>query len=315
MPKSVLSADHFHDEAAALEFIEARLWPNGPVCPRCGETSRVGRLNAKNAKIGMCKCYVCRKPFAVTIGTVMESSHIPLHVWLQGMHMICASKKGFSANQLHRILGITLKSAWFLGHRIREAMKELSWPDAGSLGGEGQTVEADETYVGGKAANRAYGPIPSKQSVMSLVERGGRVRSFHVPNVTASNLFPIIARHAHRDSRFMTDESNVYSHIGRSFADHQMVNHSAKEYVRDDAFTNTIEGYFSILKRGIYGVYQHVSEAHLKRYLAEFDFRYSYRVKTGFDDIARTDRAVRGLAGKRLTYRTTRGGRTAATAP
>ncbi len=314
MAKSILSADHFRDEAAAVAFVEARLWPDGATCPKCGERIRVGLLQGKSTKIGTWKCYVCRKPFAVTIGTVMESSHIPLHVWLQGMHMICASKKGFSANQLHRILGITLKSAWFLGHRIRKAMKELSWPDAGSLGGEGQTIEADETYVGGKASNRAYGPIPPKQSVMSLVERGGRVRSFHVPNVTASNLFPIIARHAHRDSRFMTDESNVYSHIGRSFADHQMVNHSAKEYVRDDAFTNTIEGYFSILKRGIYGVYQHVSEAHLKRYLAEFDFRYSYRIKTGFDDIARTDRAIRGLVGKRLTSRTTRGG-WAATAP
>jgi transposase-like protein len=167
MSKSVLSADHFHHEAAALDFIEARLWPNGPVCPRCGEVTRVGRLNAKGTKIGMCKCYVCRKPFAVTVGTVMESSHIPLRVWLQGMHLMCTSKKGFSANQLHRTLGITLKSAWFLGHRIREAMKELSWPDSGSMGGVGMTIEGDETYIGGKAANRAYGPIPPKQWLCS----------------------------------------------------------------------------------------------------------------------------------------------------
>lgn len=314
MAKSVLSADHFHDEAAALEFIEARLWPNGPVCPTCGETTRVGRLNMKSGKIGMCKCYVCRKKFAVTNNTVMESSHIPLHVWLQAMHLVCTSKKGVSSNQLHRMLGITLKSAWFLGHRIREAMKELSWPDAGNLGGEGMTIEADETWIGGKAANRAFGPIPPKHAVAALVERGGRLRMFHVPNVTASNLAPIIARHAHPDSQFMTDESNVYSHAGTWFKSHQTVNHSIKEYVRDDVYTNTIEGCFSILKRGIYGVYQHVSEAHLKRYLAEFDFRYSYRIKTGFDDIARTDRAIRGLAGKRLTYRTTRGGRPAAIA-
>jgi transposase-like protein len=165
MPKSVLSADHFHDEAAALEFIEVRLWPNGPVCPTCGETVRVGRLNMKSGKIGMCKCYVCRKKFAVTNGTVMESSHIPLHIWLQAMHLVCTSKKGVSANQLHRMLGVTLKSAWFLGHRIREAMKELSWPDVGSIGGAGMTVEADDTYIGGKAANRAYGQsLPSMRS-------------------------------------------------------------------------------------------------------------------------------------------------------
>jgi transposase-like protein len=307
----ILSQAHFQNEAAALEFIEARLWPNGPTCPKCGERNRVGRLSGKSTKIGTCKCYVCRKPFAVTVGTVMESSHIPLHVWLQGMSLLCASKKGLSSNQLHRTLGITLKSAWFLSHRIREAMTEAHGL-MGRMGGEGETIEADETYVGGKAANRAYGPIPPKQAVMSLVQRGGKVRSFHVPNVTANNLAPIVARHIHADSRFMTDDSNVYAHAGRWFVSHQTVNHSEKEYVRDEAYTNTVEGYFSILKRGVYGVYQHVSEAHLKRYLAEFDFRYSNRAKLGVDDIARTDLAIKGLAGKRLTYRTTRGTRTAA---
>ena len=203
MFKSVLSADHFHDEAAAVAFIEARLWPDGPVCPRCGETTRVGRLNAKGAKLGMCKCYVCRKPFAVTVGTVMEASHIPLHVWLQAIHMLCTSKKGISSNQLHRTLGITLKSAWFLSHRIREAMREPAWNAGPKLGGVGVTVEADETYIGGKAANRTYGPVPPQQSVLSLVERDGRVRSFHVANVTANRLNPIIARHVHSDSRFI----------------------------------------------------------------------------------------------------------------
>jgi transposase-like protein len=315
MTKSVLSADHFHDEAAALAFIEARLWPNGPVCPHCGEASRVGRINAKGFKIGMCKCYACRKKFSVTNKTVMESSHIPLHVWLQGMHIMCTSKKGFSANQFHRILGITLKSAWFLGHRLREAMKELSWPDVGPMGGEGMTIEADETWIGGKAANRAFGPIAPKVAVVALVERNGRSRGFVVSNVTANNLQPILARHVHNDTKFMTDEANVYTYPGRWFKSHETVNHSEKEYVRGDAYTNSVEGYFSILKRGIYGCYFHVSEAHLHRYVAEFDFRHSYRIKTGFDDLARTDRAIRGMKGKRLTYRTTRGGRPAKAFP
>jgi transposase-like protein len=307
MTKSVLTFDHFHDEAAALAFIEARLWPNGPVCPRCGETVRVGRMNGKSTKLGQCKCYACRKPFAVTIGTVMESSHIPLHVWLQAMHLLGSSKKGISTHQLHRTLGVTLKSAWFLSHRIRECMKETRDLFTPELGGSGQTLEVDETYIGGKAENRAYGPIPPKHSVMSLVERGGRVRSFHVPNVTATTLRPIIGRHAHRDSRFMTDEASIYMGIGWNFASHGTVNHSAKEYVRGDVYTNTVEGYFSILKRGIYGVYQHVSEAHLGRYLAEFDFRYSNRIGLGVDDRARTNLIVRGAKGKRLTYRTTSG--------
>ncbi len=307
MAKSLLSAEHFHDEAAALAFVEARLWPNGPVCPRCGETQRVGRLQGKSTKLGQCKCYACRKPFAVTIGTVMESSHIPLHIWLQAMHLLCASKKGISTNQLHRTLGVTLKSAWFLSHRIREAMKEVRDLFIAPLGGVGRTLEADETYIGGKAENRAYGPVPPKQSVMALVERNGRIRSFHVPNVTAANLYPILGRHAHRDSRFVTDEHPIYMGAGWNFASHQTVVHTAKEYVRGDVHTNTVEGYFSILKRGIYGTYQHVSGAHLKRYLCEFDFRYSNRIALGIDDFARTDLAVKGTKGKRLTYRTARG--------
>jgi transposase-like protein len=312
MPKkSILSAPHFHDEAAALAFIEARLWPNGPVCPRCQETVRVGRMGGKSTKLGQCKCYRCRKPFAVTIGTVMESSHIPLHVWLQAMHLLCTSKKGISTHQLHRTLGVTLKSAWFLSMRIREAMKEIRGFFAGPLGGAGKTLEADETFIGPKGENRAYKPVAEKQIVMSLVERGGQVRSFHVPNVTAATLRPILGTHAHRDSRFMSDESHVYTGIGWNFTEHGTVNHSAKECVRDDVYTNTVEGYFSILKRGIYGVYQHVSEAHLKRYLAEFDFRYTNRAARGVDDVARTDLAVMGIVGKRLTYRTISGNWTA----
>jgi transposase-like protein len=255
MATPIFAATHFQNEEAALSWIEARVWPNGAVCPFCAATGeRVRKLGGKTTRPGLWKCYTCRKPFTVKVKTVMEASHIPAHVWLQAMHLISSSKKGVSSNQLHRTLGVTLKSAWFLSHRIREAMKEGSWQAIGPLGGEGATIEGDETYIGGKAANRAFGPIPPKQSVMALVERGGRVRSFHVPNVTAANLYPIIARHTHADSRFMTDESPIYPGIGRSFVSHETVNHKAKEYVRGEAFTNTIEGYFSILKRGVYGV-------------------------------------------------------------
>lgn len=315
MTNSLLSADYFHDEAAALAFIEARLWPNGPTCPRCGETERVGRLLGKSTRLGMCKCYVCRKPFTVTVGTVMESSHISLHVWMQAMHLLCTSKKGISTHQLHRTLGVTLKSAWFLSHRIREAMKEIGDPFGTPMGGSGRVVEGDETYIGRKSTSKAFLPPSQKQAVMSLVERGGKVRSFHVPNVTANNLRPIIGRHVYADSRFMSDESTIYTGIGWNFAGgHDVVNHGSKEYVRGDVYTNTVEGYFSILKRGIYGVYQHVSEAHLHRYLSEFDFRYSNRAWLGIDDVARTDLAVIGTKGKRLTYRTIGRGRPEAAA-
>jgi transposase-like protein len=308
MATPIFAAAHFQNEEAALEWIEARVWPNGAVCPFCSATGeRVRKLGGKTTRPGLWKCYACRKPFTVKVKTVMEASHIPAHVWLQAMHLISTSKKGISSNQLHRTLGVTLKSAWFLGHRIREAMKQLSWPDSEPMGGEGETLEMDETWVGGKSANRAYGPIPPKVAVVSLVQRGGGVRSFKVPRVTATSLAPIIARHIHSDTRFMTDESNVYGHAGAWFASHETVNHSAKEYVRGEVYTNSVEGYFSILKRGVYGVYQHVSEAHLGRYLAEFEFRYSNRIALGVDDIARTDLTVKGIVGKRLTYRTTVG--------
>jgi transposase-like protein len=311
---SVLDKPYFQNEAEAYAKLESIVWPNGPVCVHCGEGARIGLLKGKATRPGIYKCYACRKQFRVTVDTVFEASHIPLRDWLKTVYLVVSSKKGVSSNQLHRTMGITLKSAWFMSHRIREAMNEPGWREAGKLGGEGQTVEADETWIGGKAANRAYGPIPPKHAVAALVERGGRLRMFHVPNVTANNLAPLIARHAHQDSRFMTDESNVYSHAGTWFKSHDTVNHSIKEYVRDEAYTNTIEGCFSILKRGIYGVYQHVSEAHLKRYLAEFSFRYSYRIKTGFDDMARFERALAGIVGKRLTYRPVGGVRSASLA-
>jgi transposase-like protein len=303
MSKSVLSAPHFNDETAAYAYVEAQVWANGRVCPHCGVFERSGPLKGKSNRIGLYKCYACRKPFTVKVGTIFEDSHIQLRDWLVAMYLMSSSKKGISSNQLHRTLGITLKSAWFLSHRIREAMREGKLP--GGMGGEGRFVEADETYVGGKARNRAYKEPPRKEAVVALVERKGRVHSFHVPNVNAANLKPILTAQISPKSHLRTDESGVYWQAGEGFASHKTVNHSAKEYVRGDAHTNTVEGYFSILKRGIVGVYHHVSEEHLKRYLAEFDFRYNERTALGVDDVERTDRVIRGVTGKRLTYRTT----------
>jgi len=316
--KSELSAPYFHNEEAAFAYVEARMWPDGkPICPKCGVVGQAGRLRGKSSRPGLWKCYACRKEFTVRIGTVFESSHAPMHVWLQAFHLMCSSKKGISTRQLQRTFGGSMKTAWFLGHRIREAMKEPHSTFGGPLGGAFRVVESDETYIGRKAESRAYEPPAPKQSVMALVERGwGAVRSFHVPNVTAANLQPIIAKHVHSDSRYMTDTSTVSGMVGLPFRDrHQTINHSAKEYVRGDVYTNTIEGYFSILKRGIYGIYQHVSEAHLQRYLTEFDFRYSNRIKVGVDDVQRTALAVQGAWGRRLTYETTRAQRREAAVP
>jgi transposase-like protein len=316
LAQPVLSALQFQSEAGAFAYVEARLWPDGPVCHHCSERERVGRLAGKTTRPGLYKCYACRKPFTVRMGTIFESSHLPLHLWLQVIHLMCASKKGIASRQIQRMLNCSMKTAWFLTHRIREAMKEDRGLFTAPLGGADQTIEVDETFVGGKAENCAYGTPAPKQAVFALVERGGQVHSFHVPNVTAQNLRPIIARHAHRDSHFMSDESRIYTYIGWNFASHGTINHSEKEYVRGDVHANTVEGYFSILKRGIYGTYQHVSEAHLKRYLCEFDFRYTHRIARGVDDLARADLALEGVKGKRLTYRTTRRGRAASvTAP
>jgi transposase-like protein len=306
---SVLSAAHFHNEEAAYAFVEARIWAHGRVCPHCGVFDKSGPLKGKSTRIGVYKCYACRKPFTVKVGTIFESSHIKLHVWLQAMHLLCSSKKGMSSHQLHRVLGVTLQTAWFLSHRIREAMTVLHIDDVGPLGGANQVVEADETYVGGKARNRK-GKIPPKAAVLSLIERDGRVRSFHVPNVTGETLKPIIAEHINKASYLMTDDSPVYPGIGREFAGHGSVNHSAEEYVRAQFWhTNTVENFFSIFKRGIVGTYHHVSEGHLHRYAVEFDFRHNNRMALGIDDVARTDAALLGAIGKRLTYRTTGGRR------
>ena len=300
---SILSKKHFHNERAAFAYLESILWPDGPQCPHCGVVDQAGKLRGKSTRIGLWKCYACRKQFTVKVGTVFEHGRIPLHKMLQATYLMCSSKKGVSAHQLHRTLEVTYKSAWFLAHRIREAMREGKVP--GGLGGQNKVVEADETYVGGKAKNRAFGPPPKKEAVFSLVEREGRVHSFHVPAVNAKTLRPILVTHADRDSYLMTDESGAYVRVGREFSGHGTVNHSIQEYVRGGFWhTNTVEGYFSILKRGIGGVYQHCSQQHLKRYLGEFDFRYNHRVALGVDDHQRTEAALSGIVGKRLTYQT-----------
>ncbi|MBI3678516.1 MAG: IS1595 family transposase [Proteobacteria bacterium] len=309
MARSVLNAPQFQNEEAAFAHVEAKLWPKGPVCPFCGERERVGRLNGKTTRPGLCKCYVCQKPFTVRMGTILESSHLPLHLWLQIIHLMCASKKGISTRQIQRMLDCSMKTAWFLSHRVREAMKEGGF---GPLGGEGAIIEADATYIGAKEKNKHVGKRNPKNIggagkliVHTLVERNGRARSHHIPSVRGATLRKVLLQNADPRSSLMTDTAGGYLHVGREFARHEMVDHGRDEYVRGDAYTNTAEGFFSVLKRGIYGVYQHVSEAHLHRYLSEFDFRYSNRERLGVDDVSRADIALHGVKGKRLTYRTT----------
>ena len=290
----------YSDANKAREHLETLHWPNGPICPKCGETERVKRLEGKSTRPGVVMCNPCRKPFTVTVGTIFEDSKIGLNKWLLGFRLMAASKKGMSSHQLHRSLGITYKSAWFLAHRIREAMDGADGD--GPLGGPNTVVEADETYVGGKARNRAFRKPAEKKAVVALVERDGNVRSFHVANVNAKHLRGLILTNVSRDSHLMTDESTVYTRVGREFAGHTTVIHSRNEYVRKGGFahSNTAENFFSIFKRGVIGTYHHMSEAHLGRYCREFDFRYNTRQ---FTDAERTDIAIVGAIGKRLTYR------------
>jgi transposase-like protein len=292
----------YSDENKAREHLESLLWPTGPFCAHCGnaDPKRIHKLEGKSTRPGVYKCRECEKPFSVTVGTVFESSHVPLNKWLYAAHKLNSGKKGTSAHQLHRELGVSYKTAWFMAHRIREAMTPVTPP---TLGGEGKIIEADETEVGGKAKNRRYGPIPKKAIVLSLVERGGGVRSTRVSSVSPKSLRPAIVKTASRKSRLMTDDAVWYTRIGEDFSGHESTEHGAGEYVRGDVHTNTVEGFFSILKRGIIGTYHHVSEKHLPRYLAEFDFRYSNRAKLGVNDTERAARAIAGARGKRLTYR------------
>jgi transposase-like protein len=303
MSKSVIDAECFHDEAAAYAWVEARVWPEGPICPHCGGTDRIGQLKGKSTRVGVYKCYQCRKPFTVKVGTVFEASHVAMRFWLQAMYLLCSSKKGISSNQLHRTLGVTLKTAWFMSHRIREAMRQVGIEPLGSGGG---IVEADETFIGRKKDYpKVRGGARHKMVVMSLVERGGNIRSFNIDHVSTVETKKIIDANVSREARLMTDTASYYRHAGLDVASHEMVNHQAEEYVRGDVHTNTVESYYSVFKRGMKGIYQHCSEKHLHRYANEFDFRYNNRIRVGVDDVERTERAVKGIVGKRLTYRTT----------
>jgi transposase-like protein len=292
----------FQDADKAREYLEATRWPHGPVCPRCGSVDdQVTKMEGTAHRPGLYNCKGCRKQFSVTVGTVYERSHIPLNKWLLATHLMCAGKKGVSAHQLHRMLGITYKSAWFMAHRIREAMKETSTEP---MGGIGKTVEADETYIGRKSGvKKGKGGGHHKNAVFALVERGGKVRSFHVDKVSAAELAKVAREHVDIASTLNTDESPVYRDFGRRFVAHDVINHSKNEYALGENTTNTVEGFFSIFKRGMKGVYQHCDERHLHRYLAEFDFRYSNRAKLGVTDRERADKALKGIEGKRLTYR------------
>lgn len=264
--QSAISQAYFHNEAAAYKFVEAKVWPNGPVCPHCGGVDRISPMKGKSTRIGLYKCYQCRKPFNVKIGTIFEASHIPLRFWLQGFFLMASSKKGISANQLHRTLGITLKSAWFMCHRIREAMRPNS--DAGPIGGAGKIVEADETFVGMKIGFKRSRGAVHKMKILSLVERGGSVKSVRIPVLSRTGIEKIIRENVHPDSRIMTDTAAYYRKPLLGFAGHETVNHEKDEYVRGEVYTNTLEGFFSLFKRGMRGVYQHCREKHLHRYLA-----------------------------------------------
>ena len=302
-----LSHPAYSDEDQARQFLEAILWPDGPYCPFCGQTDTVKALGGQSMGLGWYHCGDCRKKFTVRVGTVFERSHIPLHKWLLGFRLYAGSKKGFSAHQLHRTLKVTYRSAWFMAHRIREAMRD---DDPTPLGGKDKVIEADETFIGPPkwiySNDRGWlqaNTVDHKRKVFSLVERGGKARSFHVEGLSVADLWPIIARNADAQSELNTDEAPRYKSIGRQFAKHGAVNHSAMEYARKGVTTNTVEGYFSIFKRGMRGVYHHCGEQHLQRYLHEFDFRYSNRSALGIEDEERTTRAIKGAAGKRLTYR------------
>jgi transposase-like protein len=297
---SALSAPHFHNEEKAFAYVEARVWPNGPVCPHCGGVERISKMQGKSTRLGLYKCYQCRKPFTVRMGTIFESSKVPLHIWLQAMYLVAGSKKGISSHQLARTLGLTVKSAWFLSHRIREAMRE---GDLAPFGEGGGAVEVDETYIGRKKGKPIRGAYHHKMAVLGLVDRNsGKMRLFHVEKASGANIQPIVLENLSREARLMTDENYMYRRIGREFAEHGSVMHFNKEYVRGDITTNTVEGAFSIFKRGMRGVYQHCAEKHLHRYLAEFEFRYSHRQALGVDDTARADKLLCGIVGKRLTY-------------
>jgi transposase-like protein len=302
---SILSKPYFHDEKAAFAHLEKVLWNGDPVCPKCGAMDRIYVLEGVKDKkgrerLGLKKCGHCKSQFTVRVGTVFESAHIPLHKILQAVYLMCSSKKGVSAHQMHRTLEITYKSAWFLCHRIREAMRDGT---LAPMGGNGGIVEADETFIGKDKTKPVRSGFAHKFAVMTLVERGGSARSFVVDKTNAATLIPIIQDNIHRETNVMTDDAGQYRHLKRFVYRHDVVQHSKGEYGRGQVHTNTIEGYYSIFKRGMKGVYQHCSEKHLHRYLAEFDFRYSNRVAVGINDSVRAEKALGDIQGKRLYYK------------
>jgi transposase-like protein len=306
MSQSIISAPHFHNEEAAYAFVEARIWPDGPVCPKCGSKERIGKMGGKSTRIGTYKCYVCRKPFTVKMGTIFEDSHVPMRLWLQAIYLLAASKKGISSHQLHRTLGVTLKTAWFMGHRIREAMREGDLVPFGSNGG---TVEVDETFIGQEDNMPKRRGYAHKRKVLSLIDReSGEARSIVIDSLKAASLVPILKENIAHEARVMTDDAGQYRFLNEHFSEHGCVQHSQGEYVSPvdpSIHTNTVEGFFSIFKRGMKGVYQHCKKSHLHRYLAEFDFRYSKRIARGIDDTERADKLLCGVVGKRLTYQAT----------
>ena len=293
----------FTDADKAREHLEAINWPLGPVCPHCGERENVTRLKGKSHRPGLIQCNACAKNFTVTVGTVFERSKVPLNKWLLATYLISSSKKGISAKQIERMLGVTYKTAWFMMHRIREAMTS---DDKSGFGSGGGIVEADETFIG-KEPGKKKGPgFHHKMKVVALVDRNtGRSRAFVVDRVNRSTVTPIVLKNVDRSARLATDEGPHYRFVGKHMRDHKAVNHSAKEWARGNVHINTVEGYFSIFKRGMTGIYQHCDKAHLHRYLAEFDFRYTNRENRGYDDGERADRILKGIRGKRLTYRRT----------
>ncbi|MDP1901811.1 MAG: IS1595 family transposase [Rubrivivax sp.] len=304
MAASIFNQPHFQDADKAREYLEAMRWANGVSCPHCGVIDGHYKLEGKTHRAGLWKCRACREQFSVTVGTVFESSKIKLHIWLQACHLMSASKKGVSSKQLERMLGVSYKTAWFMSHRIREAMNIAP---TGQLGGEGSAVEVDETYWGnvGKHAPGARGG-DHKMKIVSLVDREGEKRSFHVPTVTAKTVRPIMEKHISEHAALMTDEAAIYKKIGTAFASHDSVNHERAEYVnkiRPWVHSNTVESSFALLKRGLHGTFHSVSEQHLQRYVNEFDFRWNHRVKLGVNDVQRTSAILMNIAGKRLTYR------------
>jgi transposase-like protein len=301
----------FTDENAAREHLEAIRWPNGPVCPHCGEAQKVYRLAGKSHRPGLIHCNACSGSFTVTTGSVMESSHVPLNKWVLAYRLMASSKKGISAHQLHRTIGVTYKTAWFMAHRIRESMRDAA---PAPMGGEGKIIEADETYYGAKDKDtdpkmrrrRKGKPGPGgKSKILSLVERDGKSRSFKMGDFRETTLRKMLVENAAPGTRLMTDEG-MPKFLPGHFLKHESVKHGADEYVRGDVTSNTVESFFALFKRGMRGTYQHCGPQHLQRYLDEFDFRYSNRIALGVNDTDRAERAIKGAEGKRLTYRQSR---------